>query len=124
MKLANKSLDELIDHYRQQVEITSKIDYLNKKTVRENNKAVNVMYEIVELIKNKFGDEGTVKFSLLLDVQDDITPLWVAPQMLQKMKITEEIKKKALRIIEEIADSEHPSATGFKMWLEDYYKTQ
>ncbi|HNU33883.1 MAG TPA: hypothetical protein PKN75_09840 [Bacteroidia bacterium] len=119
-KLSDKTLTELIDHYIMQVEIADKIDYADKITVKANNKAVETMYEIVELIKTKFGTEGISKFATLLDRQENSTFLWVAPQILEKMNAPDEIRKKALKIIKNIADSNHSSALGFQGWLMNY----
>src|SRR5690349_5861259 len=113
MKLSEKTLAELIEHYIKQVDITSKIDYLDKKTVRANSKAVNTMYEIVKLIDKKFGAEGINQFSELLDRRENSAYLWAAAQLLEKMNPNDITRKKALKIIKEIASSNHPSTFGF-----------
>ena len=120
MKLSDKTLAELIDHYIKQVDITNKIDYLDKKTVRANNKAVHTMYQIVELFNSKFGDEGIKSFAKLLDIKEKDTNLWVAAQLLERMRPNEMLRDKALSIIKGIIASNHPSATSFKIWLADW----
>jgi hypothetical protein len=116
-KLSDKTLAELIDYYIKQVDITNNIDYLDKPTVKASNKAVETMYQIVEIINKKFGSEGVNRFSVLLDRRENSAYLWAAPQILERMNATDETKRKALKIIKDIADSNHPSALGFQGWL-------
>jgi len=48
----------LIEEYEKMVEICNNINYSDKTSVRNNNKAVKRMYQIVNAIKVEFGENG------------------------------------------------------------------
>jgi hypothetical protein len=117
-------LTNLIDEYKSLAEVCAKIDYSDKKSIRNNNKAVGRMYKIVEKIRDDFGVEGLSQFQELLDVPTYKTNLWVAIQMLEKTTVSREVENKALKIIEEEAKGETTNALGTSIWLKDYKKKE
>lgn len=114
------TLPELITEYKDQVIICSEISYSDKQSVNKNNVAVKRMYEIIGIINSQFGPDGVIEFSKLLNVKDNNTYIWAAPQLLEKMNSTQEIKEKALRIIREVAKEDNARGIGFRHWLKQY----
>jgi len=113
------TLDKLIDEYKTLPKICASTNYADKKSVKENNKAVDRMYEIVSLV-NDFGQEGTKMFSLLLDISDNKTNIWAATHLLEKLPFDESKGRLALQIIEKVANGDDLTATGYQMWLKEY----
>ena len=114
--MKNFTLNELIEEYKRNTLICSKVDYADKKSVQANNKAVSKMYQIVNLIKIGFGEEGVIKFKKLLDITENRTDLWVAVQMLEKFNLDKESETKALKLIRE----EAKNSMGMELWLKNY----
>lgn len=75
-------IDKLIEEYKGQAVICAQTDYADKKSVRQNNRAVDRMYAVVTIIGTNFGLDGIVKFQELLGVKDNNTDLWTATQYL------------------------------------------
>jgi len=114
------TLHELIKEYKDQAYICFKIDYADKKSVKSSNDAVKRMYEIVDIIKSQFGVLGINEFSTLLDVKENNIYIWAAPQLLEKMSPSQEIKSKALEIIREVSKEDSVRGIGFRNWLKQH----
>lgn len=110
------NLIELIEDYKKMVQICNSIDYSDKKSVKNNNKAVKRMYQIVNIIKEEFGENGIYEFGKLLDNHDDRTKLWASVQMLEKMAVDSITEQKALTIIKK----EALQSIGMEYWLKSY----
>ena len=110
------TLTELIDEYKQMASICHNIDYYDKKSVKLNNKSVTRMYQIVDKIKEEFGDNGVFEFAKLIYIKQDRVDLWAAIQMLEKMQVDKDTEKKALAIIKE----EAKDSLGHQYWLNSY----
>ncbi len=80
------------------------------------------MYKIVERIKKDFGVEGMNGFGKLLDTTENETNLWVAPQLLERMKPDEITKARALKIIKEAAAGDNANELGFETWIRNWEK--
>lgn len=115
-------IDKLIAEYKEQAAICAKTDYADKKSVRQNNKAVDRMYAIVTTIDRNFGPDGIVKFQELLDVKENNIDLWSATHLLEHLKVETSIEKKALTIIETVAKGKGVEALGYQYWLKDWYE--
>jgi hypothetical protein len=116
------TLHELIEKYKLQVKICFDIKQYDEATSAVNNKAVEMMYEIVEQINHRFGLEGMNEFARLLDSTENDINLWVAPQLLERMKPDEKIKTKALKIIRDAAAGDDTNESGFQTWLRNWEK--
>jgi aspartate oxidase len=114
------SLEQLINEYKTLPVHCFNVNYADNKALKRNNDSAKRMYEIVELIRDHYGAEGVRRISRLLDVEDYKTNRWLATQLLEKVKLDDEIKIKALSIIEQIAESDDPSAIGFQIWLQNW----
>lgn len=115
-------IDKLIAEYKEQAAICAKTDYADKKSVRQNNKAVDRMYAIVTTIDRNFGPDGIVKFQELLDVKEYNIDLWSATHLLERLKVEKSIEEKALTIIETVAKGKGVEALGYQYWLKDWYE--
>lgn len=116
------TLPQLIEKYKSQVKICYDIKYYDETTSAVNNKSVDSMYKIVERIKKDFGVEGMNEFGKLLDTTENETNLWVAPQLLERMKPDEITKARALKIIKEAAAGDNANESGFETWLKNWEK--
>ena len=79
------NIENLIEDYKRQTKICSEIDYSDKASVKKNNKAVNRMYQIVELISESNNQNGIDEFSKLLKDKENRTNLWSAVHLLEKL---------------------------------------
>ena len=111
-----KTLNDLIEEYKKMAKICHNIDYQDKKSVANNNKAVHRMYKIIDTIKLEFSTAGVDEFAKLLDDQDNRADLWAAVQMLEKMEVDSTTEQKALKIIE----IEARESMGMDYWLKTY----
>ena len=116
------TLPQLIEKYKSQVKICYDIKYYDETTSAVNNKSVDSMYKIVERIDKDFGVEGINEFGKLLDTTENETNLWVAPQLLERMKPDEITKARALKIIKETAAGDNANESGFETWLKNWEK--
>lgn len=116
------TLPQLIEKYKSQVKICYDIKYYDETTSAVNNKSVDSMYKIVERINKDFGVEGINEFGKLLDTTENETNLWVAPQLLERMKADEITKARALKIIKEAAAGDNANESGFETWLRNWEK--
>jgi len=110
------NLNELLDDYKKMAEICYKIDNSDKNSVKNNNRAVSRMYQIVNTIKINFGEAGVCEFAGLMDIKDSRTDIWVAVQMLEKMQVDTATEQKALIIIKQ----EARQSLGMDYWLKTY----
>jgi len=114
------TLQELINEYKEQAIICSKINYSQKKSINANNITIKRMYEIVDSINYQFGTEGAEEFTKLYDMKDYNLNVLSATHSLEKMNLGREEKEKALDIIKEVAKHNDTQGLGFKRWLKDY----
>ncbi|WKZ60448.1 MAG: hypothetical protein QY309_03015 [Cyclobacteriaceae bacterium] len=112
--------DELIEEYKTLPRSCYNVDYSDKKALKKNNYSVTRMYQIVEIIKNKFGAEGIGKLKPLLDITDFQTNLWIATHLLEKVPLDNETEKKALSIIEKVASGDDVLALGYQFWMKEW----
>lgn len=109
-------LEELIDEYKKMSSICYKTDYEDKKSVKQHNKAVDRMYEIINYINLHYSKRGVNEFASLLHVKVNRTNIWAAVQILEKMNVDDDIEKIALSIIKEEAEQ----SVGMEYWLKEY----
>jgi hypothetical protein len=110
------TLEKLIEDYKKMVLICQNIDYLDRKSVANNNTAVDKMYKIVQTINLQFGKSGVSEFIKLMDDSNDGVNLWAAVQILEKMSVNKVIEEKALKLIEQ----EAKNSLGMRFWLEEF----
>lgn len=115
-------IDKLIVEYKEQAAICAKTDYADKKSVRQNNKAVDRMYAIVATIDRDFGPDGVAKFQVLLDIKENNIDLWTATHLLERLKVEKSTEQKALTIIETVAKGIGVEALGYQYWLKKWYE--
>jgi hypothetical protein len=113
------TLDQLIDEYKKLPKVCALTNYADIKTVAVNNKAVERMYEIVSSVA-EFGPDGVQKFADLLDISEHDTKVWAATHFLEKLSFDELTGRRALNIIETVANGRGIQATGYKLWLKDF----
>jgi hypothetical protein len=112
-------IERIIEEYHNQTKICALTDYSSKKSVKAHNSAVKRMYEIVELLK---GDQLAInQISLLLDLKENNTDLWIATHLLERTIPGKQIESKALKIIEKAAKGSGIDALGYREWLKLYY---
>ncbi|MCB0744080.1 MAG: hypothetical protein KDC67_09260 [Ignavibacteriae bacterium] len=114
------NIENLIEDYKRQAKICSEIDYMDKDSVKKNNKAVNRMYQIVELISESNNQNEIDEFSKLLKDKENRTNLWSAVHLLEKLNFDKKTEKEALKIIEKVAKGNTSEAMGFQYWLKEY----
>ena len=116
------TIDNLKEKYIKLTKICAETDYAEKKSVRKHNSAVNEMYRIVRSIAENNDEIEINNFTELLNVTENRTNVWVAPQILTELNVDKQTEQKALEIIKKVADggSDNAEAMGFKMWLKDY----
>jgi len=115
-------IDKLIEEYKVQAAVCAQTDFAVKKSVRQNNKAVDRMYAIVATIDTNFGLDGIGKFQELLDIKENNTDLWTATHLLERLKVEKPIEEKALIIIETVAKGKGVEALGYQYWLKKWYE--
>lgn len=105
----------MLKEYRECVDVCSRIDYEDKKTIAANNKAVKKMYSILRKIKDE--NEGDIKYFYQL-LENKMTGKWFSHQLLELFQVDPETEKRSLKIIIELSKKE----IGEKYWLNDYKK--
>ncbi len=115
-------MEDLIEEYKELAIICFKTDYSDFNSVKNNNKSVDRMIEIVEEIR--FIDKAVKHFIKLLNIEDQQINLWAAIHILEKLSVDSRVKEKALNIIKIAAQNKNlgVKAMGFRMWLEDWHK--
>lgn len=114
------NIENLKEKYLKLTKICAETDYTDKKSVRENNSAVDEMYKILESISESKNQTDIQKFTELLNVEENRTNLWVATQMLEKLNVDKKTEQKALKIIKKVANGNGTEAMGFQSWLSEY----
>ena len=117
-------IESLIEDYKRQTKICHATDYVEMDSVKRNNKAVDRMYEIVELISKRNNSSEIEKFSKLLKDNENRTNLWSSVHLLEKLNSDKRTKKEALKIIKKVAKGESAEAMGFQLWLKEYYASK
>ena len=118
--IRNMSFDELLEEYKKCVFIHNQIDYLDMKTIRKANRAVDKMTEISKIINNKYNQQ-IIEFSKLLEISELRTDVWAAHDILQNMDYPLELESKALGVIIQYSKENSPDGLGNRMWLRDWY---
>ncbi|MEM9078703.1 MAG: hypothetical protein AAGC43_16805 [Bacteroidota bacterium] len=114
------NIDSLKERYLKLTKICAETDYADKKSVGDNNSAVNEMYKVLESISESKNQTDIQKFTELLNVEENRTNLWVATQMLEKLRVDKKTEQKALKIIKNVASGNGTEAMGFQSWLSEY----
>jgi Txe/YoeB family toxin of Txe-Axe toxin-antitoxin module len=104
---------QMLEDYKKCVDICSKINYIDKKTVIANNKAVKKMYSILKKIKIENSNDIKIFYELL---DNEMTGRWFSHQLLELFKVDSKIEKKALNIIKKLSKNN----IGQKYWLKNY----
>lgn len=117
-------MKDKIKKYIEQTQICFQTDYSDKKSVRENNRAVDMMYEIVREIEISQNAELKNEFVGLLEIENEQeSNLWAAIHLLECLSVEHHIKEKALKIVEKYAQGDSVKALGLQYWLNDYKKS-
>ncbi|MDR1179102.1 MAG: hypothetical protein LBK44_01245 [Spirochaetales bacterium] len=106
---------KMLEEYKACVDICSRIDYEDKKTINDNNKAVKRMYSILRKIKGENEDDIKYFYPLL---ENEMTGKWFSHQLLELFQVDTKIEKRALKIITGLSKKE----LGEKYWLDNYKK--
>jgi len=109
--------DNLIQQFKNHAKTHLKIDYANKKSVKEGNKAVNKMFDIAQKI---FSKGQMDEFIELLTVKDNKIDLWTAHILLERLNAQGNTAQNALAVIKGYASLDTPDSFGEKLWLEHW----
>ncbi len=98
-------------------------DYGDRKKVRQHNRLADRNRKIAALIEQKY-PELKDRFLCLVVSEDEDIRAWAAHHALEVMSYDYSDRKKALRVIEDIAEKSSDSAysLGDSMWLKQYYE--
>ena len=98
-------------------------DYGDRKKVRKSNRLAVRNRKIAAMIEQKY-PELKDRFICLLDADDENIRAWAAHHALELMSYDYPDRKKALRVIEDMAENDPDSARGYgnAMWLKQYYE--
>lgn len=110
----------LIDEYLALTAICAETNYDDITSVKRHNNSVKRMYEIVMAVGSGQADVSIEQFSALLDIAENKTNIWVAAQLLEKVKTDQVIEAKALSIIHQVAKGDGAEALGFTLWLKKW----
>jgi hypothetical protein len=108
-------IQKILEEYKECADICSRINYADKKTINDNNKAVKRMYSILKKIKDENKEDIKYFYQLL---ENEMTRKWFSHQLLELFQVDPKIEKKALKIIVELSRKE----LGEKYWLNNYKK--
>ena len=89
------------------------------KSVKANNISVKRMYEIAEVIGKGKSNKLIIEFIKLLDIKENRTNIWAATHLLELIPTDKKIERKALDVIENIAQGTTSEAMGYRMWLKE-----
>ena len=112
----------LIQEYLELTKVCAATDYADKKSVKIRNKSITRMYEIAEKIGYEQTTENIDDFAKLLDITDNLTNVWTAIHILERVPADKTIEEKALKIIKQQADGDSADAMWYKIWLDNYKK--
>lgn len=111
--------DLLIQKYIKCAEICSKINYLDKKSVVNNNTAITKMYKMLREFKTEFNNESVELLYPLLE--NELTAKWAAHQLLEIFNAPKYMEDKALITIKELINNPlNDSRIGEEIWLKNY----
>ena len=98
-------------------------DYGDRKKVRKSNRLADRNRKIAAMIEQKY-PELKDRFLCLIDAEDEDIRSWTAHHALEVMSYDHADRKKALRVIEDIAENSPDSVQrlGNEMWLKQYYE--
>ncbi len=114
------TIEELLNEYQKLAKYCYNVDFADKKAVKKNNDSVDRTYQIIEIIKSEFGNEGISELKKLLDTSEFDINLWVATDLLEKFSLDKETERKALDIIEKVAAGDDVLALGYQHWIKDW----
>ena len=112
----------LIQEYVELTKVCFSTDYADKKSVRNHNRSVKRMYEIVEKIGFEQSTIAINDFIKLLDIDNNKTNIWAAVHILERIPVDKTVEQKALSIITQVIDGNSVDSIGFKVWLDNYRK--
>lgn len=98
-------------------------DYGDRKKVRQRNRLADRNRKIAAMIEQKY-PEMKGRFLCLIEAEDEEIRAWAAHHVLEVMSYEFPDRKKALRVIENIAENSPDSVQrlGNSMWLKQYYE--
>jgi hypothetical protein len=112
----NTEVQKLISEYISNSKVCEQTDYKNDSSIKKHNQSVDRMYEIVEEIKS-LGDNAISQLAELLN--HPVSSKWLAHHLIERVSIADDLKKKCIHIIRNIAKDNTPNSLGEKMWLEE-----
>ena len=118
------NLNDTIEKYKHLTEVCARTNYAEKNSVKKHNQSVKMMYEIVNSLLEKYGENGVVEFEKLLLVKENKTNVWASVHLLEKLNPEKEAEKEALKIIREISKGKDTDALGFQYWLKNWEAKQ
>lgn len=97
-------------------------DYSDRKKVLSSNRLANRNRKIAGMIEQKY-PELKGRFLCLIEAESEDIRAWAAHHVLEVMSYDYPDRKKALRVIADIAEYSPDSIQrlGNKMWLKQYY---
>ncbi len=116
-------IQELMNLYIEQAKICFETNYDDKNSVNANNKAVYNMYKIIDTLNTKFSINELEEFFIILKNNEYGANLWAAIHLLEKVKLPQKIKSKALEIIKNEIKTNESNAFGLQLWLDDWTKS-
>ena len=98
-------------------------DYGDRKKVQKSNRFADRNRKIAAIIEQK-NPELKDRFLLLVEAEDVNIRTWAAHHVLEVMSYSSSDRKKALRVIADIAEnsSDKIERLGNTMWLKQYYE--
>ena len=98
-------------------------DFGDRKKVRKSNRLADRNRKIAAMIEQKH-PELKDRFLALINSEDEDIRAWAAHHALEVMSYDYPDRKKALRVIEDIAENSPDSVQrlGNSMWLKQYYE--
>ena len=98
-------------------------DYGERRKVRKHNKLADRSRKIASMIEQRY-PELKNSFLCLIDSEDEDLRAWSAHHALEVMSYDYPDRKKALRVIADIAENSPDSVQrlGNAMWLKQYYE--
>lgn len=107
----------MLDDYRECAQVCEAVNYADKTSVERCNEAVSKMYLIVEEANRK-GQNAIIELATLLDEPGPAK--WLAHQLVERAKITHEIRNKCFSIVEKLANGNDANAFGEQIWLKEH----